>query len=140
MVGSLVPCHGGWQLEWRSSGQEKAPQVGLASAPARRSGLSSRHDPSDDQVSFVVDFSIPLSRRGAEAYIVGVVGHPYLTTLVPLWLIMSSYLSTTPVVLTVKHAFAGRPYDRWRPHTCIRPTSRIGSTTSTGQLSEGAKT
>ncbi|RZS15487.1 hypothetical protein BHM03_00047329 [Ensete ventricosum] len=33
-----------------------------------------------------------------------------------------------------------RPYDRWRPHTGVRPASRVGSTTSTGQLSEGPLT
>ncbi|RZS28507.1 hypothetical protein BHM03_00062102, partial [Ensete ventricosum] len=35
------------------------------------------------------------------AYIVGVVGHPYLTTWLPLWLTMPSYTSTTPAVLAV---------------------------------------
>ncbi|RWW49637.1 hypothetical protein BHE74_00044171 [Ensete ventricosum] len=120
---------------------------GRASAPARRSGrVSSRHDPSDDQVSFVVDFSSPCPRRGAEAYIVSVVDHPYLATLLPLWLTMSSYPSTTPVVLAVRHASAGKgcrpylcqvgrttagvstllvsgqPYDRWRP-PYLHPTS-----------------
>ncbi|RZS16559.1 hypothetical protein BHM03_00048569 [Ensete ventricosum] len=29
-----------------------------------------------------------------------------------------------------------QPYDRWGPHTGIRPASRVGSTTSTGQLSD----
>ncbi|RWW06612.1 hypothetical protein GW17_00030049 [Ensete ventricosum] len=92
MNGSLVPRRGSWLLEWRSSGR--------ALAPARRSGrVSSRHDPSDGQVSLVVDFSLPLPRRGAGAYIVGVVGHPYLATLLPLWLTMPSYTSTTPVIL-----------------------------------------
>ncbi|RZS19046.1 hypothetical protein BHM03_00051398 [Ensete ventricosum] len=75
---------------------------GRASAPARRSGrVSSRHDPSDDQVSFVVDFSSPYPRRGAGAYIVSVVGYSYLATLLPLWLTMLSYPSTTPVVLAL---------------------------------------
>ncbi|RWW15140.1 hypothetical protein GW17_00021039, partial [Ensete ventricosum] len=102
MDGSLVPRHGGWLLEWRSSGQEEAPQVGSGAAPAKRSGR-------------------------VRAYIVGAVGHPYLATLLPLWLTMPSYPSTTPVVLA-------------RPHTCIRLASRVGSATSAGQLSEGART
>ncbi|RWW44734.1 hypothetical protein BHE74_00049483, partial [Ensete ventricosum] len=68
------------------------------------------------------------------AYIVSVVGHPYLTTLLPLWLTMSSYPSTTPIVLAVGRTTAGAP------HTCIRPTSHVGSVMSTGQLSEGART
>ncbi|RWW54990.1 hypothetical protein BHE74_00038442 [Ensete ventricosum] len=32
----------------------------------------------------------------------------------------------------------GRPHDHWRPHTCVRPAYRVGSATSTGQLSERA--
>ncbi|RZR97940.1 hypothetical protein BHM03_00027224 [Ensete ventricosum] len=32
----------------------------------------------------------------------------------------------------------GRPYDHWRPHTYVRPASRVGSATSAGQLSEEA--
>ncbi|RZR98720.1 hypothetical protein BHM03_00028142 [Ensete ventricosum] len=83
---------------------------GREPAPAKRSGrVSSRRDPSDDQVSLVVDFSILLPRRGAEAYIVGAVGHPYLATLLPLWLTMSSYPSTTPAVLAVGRTIAGAP-------------------------------
>ncbi|RZS05840.1 hypothetical protein BHM03_00036397 [Ensete ventricosum] len=35
---------------------------------------------------------------------------------------------------------SGRPYDRWRPHTCARLASRVGSATSAGQLSEGGPT
>ncbi|RZR75717.1 hypothetical protein BHM03_00000197 [Ensete ventricosum] len=33
---------------------------------------------------------------------------------------------------------SGRPYDRWRPHTCVRLACRVGLATSAGQLSEGA--
>ncbi|RZR91237.1 hypothetical protein BHM03_00019328 [Ensete ventricosum] len=84
---------------------------GREPTPAKRSGrVSSRRDPSDDQVSFVVDFSIPLPRRGG-AYIVGIVGHPYLATLLPLWLTMLSYTSTTPAILAVRHASAGKGVD-----------------------------
>ncbi|RZS26732.1 hypothetical protein BHM03_00060111, partial [Ensete ventricosum] len=73
---------------------------GRAPARARRSGrLSSRCDSSDDQVSLVVRFSIPLPRRGAGAFIVSVVDHSYLVTLLPLWPTMPSYPSTTPVIL-----------------------------------------
>ncbi|RWW18791.1 hypothetical protein GW17_00017207 [Ensete ventricosum] len=88
-------------LEWWSSGRSLTP--------ARRSGrVGSRHDPSDGHVSSVVCFLIPLPRRGAGAYIVGVVNHPYLATWLPLWLTMSSYTSTTPVVLTVRDASTGK--------------------------------
>ncbi|RWV86351.1 hypothetical protein GW17_00051772 [Ensete ventricosum] len=109
---------------------------GREPAPVKRSGrVSSRRDPSDDQVSLVVDFPIPLPRRGAGAYIVGAVGHPYLATLLPSWLTMSSYPSTTPVVLAVRHASAGKdveltyvsgwPYDHWGfDLTCARSVVR----------------
>ncbi|RRT75465.1 hypothetical protein B296_00006629 [Ensete ventricosum] len=56
---------------------------------------------------------IPLLRRGAGAFIVSVVGHSYLISLLPLLLTMLSYLSTTLVVLAVRRAPAGegcRPY------------------------------
>ncbi|RWW17936.1 hypothetical protein GW17_00018117 [Ensete ventricosum] len=43
---------------------------GRSLVPAGRSGqVGSRRDPSDDQVSLVVDFAIPLLRRGARAFI-----------------------------------------------------------------------
>ncbi|RRT60308.1 hypothetical protein B296_00024851 [Ensete ventricosum] len=45
--------------------------------------------------------SVPARRSGAGAYIVSVVGHPYLATLLPLWITMSSCPSTTPVVLAL---------------------------------------
>ncbi|RZS18115.1 hypothetical protein BHM03_00050340 [Ensete ventricosum] len=50
---------------------------------------------------------IPLPRRGAEAYIVGVVDHPYLATWLPLWLTIPSYTSTAPAVLAVRDASTG---------------------------------
>ncbi|RRT43906.1 hypothetical protein B296_00045808 [Ensete ventricosum] len=47
----------------------------------------------------MVDFAIPLPRRGAGAFIVSAVGYSYLITLLPLWPTMSSYPFTTPVIL-----------------------------------------
>ncbi|RWW38809.1 hypothetical protein BHE74_00055917 [Ensete ventricosum] len=114
MNGSLVPRRGSWLLEWRSSGR--------ALALARRSGrVSSRHDPSDGQVSSVVRFSSSCPRRGAGVYIVGVVGHPYLATLLSLWLTMSSYPSTTPVILAVRHASVGKGVDLAYVRSAVRP-------------------
>ncbi|RZS26612.1 hypothetical protein BHM03_00059974 [Ensete ventricosum] len=85
-------------------------------APTKRSGrVSSRRDPSDGQVSAMVDFVIPLLRRGTRAFIVSVVGHSYLISLLPLLLTMSSYLSTMPAVLAVRHAPAG---EGCRPYLC----------------------
>ncbi|RZS16872.1 hypothetical protein BHM03_00048939 [Ensete ventricosum] len=119
--------------------------------PARRPGrVGSRRDPSDGQVDFVVRFSIPLPRRGAGAFIVSVVDHSYLVTLLLLWPTMPSYPSTTLAVLAVRRAFTGRRYRPYlcqigctttgAPHTCIRPVARVGSITSMGQLSEGMMT
>ncbi|RRT31581.1 hypothetical protein B296_00047188 [Ensete ventricosum] len=96
MDGSLVPRHGGWLLEWWSLGQEEAPQVG--------SGVGSYKEVGS----------------GAKAYILSVIGHPYLATLLPLWLIIPSYPSTTPVVLAVRHAFVGKGVDL----TCVRSVVR----------------
>ncbi|RRT39879.1 hypothetical protein B296_00053972 [Ensete ventricosum] len=47
----------------------------------------------------MVDFAIPLLRRGTGAFIVSVVGPSYLITLLPLRLTMLSYLSTMPAIL-----------------------------------------
>ncbi|RRT52178.1 hypothetical protein B296_00017890 [Ensete ventricosum] len=89
---------------------------GWPPAPARRSGrVSSRRDPSDDQVSVMVDFLIPLLYRGAGAFIASVVGYSYLISLLSLLLTMSSYISTMPVVLAVRRAPAG---EGCRPYLC----------------------
>ncbi|RWW51172.1 hypothetical protein BHE74_00042512, partial [Ensete ventricosum] len=98
------------------------------------------------------------------AYIVSVVCRPYLAILLPLLLTMPLYPSTTPAVLMVRHAFAGKGVDltcvrsavrplgcrsylcqvdrttAGAPHTCIRLASCVGSATSTGQLSESMRT
>ncbi|RRT32567.1 hypothetical protein B296_00044036 [Ensete ventricosum] len=80
----------------------KYSSSGRPLTPARRSGwVGSRRDSSDGQVSLVVGFAIPLPHRGARAFIVSDVGYSYLVTLLPLWPTMSSYPSTTPVVLAV---------------------------------------
>ncbi|RWW41938.1 hypothetical protein BHE74_00052545 [Ensete ventricosum] len=57
---------------------------------------------------------------GARAYIVGVVDHPYLATWLPLWLTLSSYASTTPVVLAMRDASTGRGIGL----TCVRSAVR----------------
>ncbi|RZS16360.1 hypothetical protein BHM03_00048339, partial [Ensete ventricosum] len=96
-------CSAGWMVT-QSSAREvgcwnggaragrKYSSSGQSLIPARRSGrVGFRRDPSDGQVSSVVDFAIPLPRRGARAYIVGVVDHSYLLTRLPWWLTLSSY-------------------------------------------------
>ncbi|RRT39941.1 hypothetical protein B296_00058801 [Ensete ventricosum] len=69
----------------------------LLRGPARRPSrgrVGSRGDPSDDQVSSVVDFAIPLLRRGSGAFIATVIGYPFLNPL-------SSLLLTIPLHLTI---------------------------------------
>ncbi|RRT65048.1 hypothetical protein B296_00011585 [Ensete ventricosum] len=55
------------------------------------------------------------------AYIVGVVDHPYLTIRLSLWLTLSSYASTTPVVLAVRDASTGEGIGL----TCVRSIVRL---------------
>ncbi|RZS14120.1 hypothetical protein BHM03_00045783 [Ensete ventricosum] len=139
---------GGRLLEWWSSGREEVLQFGSVADSCTKAGSGRfRREPSDSQVSLVVPFSNPLSRRGAGAFIVSVVDHLYLVTLLLLWPTMPSYPSTTLVVPVVRRAFAGRgcrPYlcqvgcmTTGAPHSCIRPVAHVGWATSAGQLSEG---
>ncbi|RWW51403.1 hypothetical protein BHE74_00042259 [Ensete ventricosum] len=127
-----------WEVGYRNDGA----QVGRKCSSSGRVG--SRRDPSDSQVSFVIGSSIPLPRRGARAYIVGIVDHPYLVTRLPLWLTLPSYTSTTPVVLAVRDVstgegisltcvrsivsalpMSGRSYNCWGIGlTCVRPAVR----------------
>ncbi|RWW48525.1 hypothetical protein BHE74_00045385 [Ensete ventricosum] len=91
---------------------------------ARRSGrVDSQCDPSDGQVSSVVDFAIPLLCRGAEAFIVSAIGHSYVISLISLLLTIPSYLSTTPVVLAVRRA----PADRGRAAAKLPKSNTLSS-------------
>ncbi|RZS29301.1 hypothetical protein BHM03_00063012 [Ensete ventricosum] len=137
-----------WEVGYWSGGApvgNKSPSSGRSLIPARKPGrVGSRRDPSDGRVNLVVPFSILMPRRGAGAFIVSVVDHSYLLTLLLLWPTMPSYPSTTLVVPVVRRAFAGRgcrPYlcqvgctTTGAPHTYIRPVARVGSATSAGQL------
>ncbi|RZS27183.1 hypothetical protein BHM03_00060616 [Ensete ventricosum] len=78
---------GGRLLEWWSSGR-----------------VGSQHDPSDGQVSLVVDFAISLLRRGAGAFIIIVTGRPYLMPLSSLLLITLLHLTTPSMVLAIRRA------------------------------------
>ncbi|RZR76159.1 hypothetical protein BHM03_00000786 [Ensete ventricosum] len=137
-VGWVEPRGSAREVDCRNGGARvelKHSSSGRPLTPARRSGrVGSRRDPSDGQVSSVVGFVIPLPRRGAGAFIVSDVGYSYLVTLLSLWPTMSSYPSTTLVVLAVRRASAGRgcrPYlcqvsctSTDAPHTGIRPAVR----------------
>ncbi|RWV87866.1 hypothetical protein GW17_00050097 [Ensete ventricosum] len=76
--------------------------------------VGSRRDPSDGQVSLVVDFAILPLRRGVWAFIVMVTRHSYLRSLLRLLLAMSSYFVVASVVLTVRCA------------TCLLPLGKVG--------------
>ncbi|RWW34765.1 hypothetical protein GW17_00000467 [Ensete ventricosum] len=111
------------------------------------------HGEIPNNISIVkVDFDDDIDRGviSQRVFIVSVVDHSYLVTLLLLWPTTSSYPSTTLAVFAMRRAFAGRgcrPYLRQvgctttgAPHTCIRPVARVGSATSAGQLSEGMMT
>ncbi|RRT43361.1 hypothetical protein B296_00056480 [Ensete ventricosum] len=99
MDGSLVSYLGGRLLEWWSSVREEALQLGSGTNFYKEVG------------------------SGAGAFVVSVVGHSYMISLLSLLLTMSSYLSTMPAVLAMRCAPVGE-----------------GSSTSAGQLSEGTMT
>ncbi|RWW37265.1 hypothetical protein BHE74_00057661, partial [Ensete ventricosum] len=89
---------------WRS-GRGKGFSSGRLLIPTRRSGrVGSRRNPSDGQVSLVVDFAILLLRRGAGAFIVIVTGYPYLKLLSSLLLTIPLHLTTLSVVLAARRA------------------------------------
>ncbi|RRT59146.1 hypothetical protein B296_00022129 [Ensete ventricosum] len=82
-------------LEWWSSGREEVLQLGSSADSCKK--------------------------VGSGAYIVGVVAHPYLGTRLPLWLTLSSYASTTPVVLAVRDASTGEGIGL----ICVRSAVRL---------------
>ncbi|RRT39050.1 hypothetical protein B296_00041986 [Ensete ventricosum] len=113
--------------------------------------VSSRHDPSDGQVSLVVDFTIPLLRRGVGAFIVRVTGSPYLSLLSSLLFIIPLYLIMSSVVLATRRAPAGKGCRSSPSYLCqvgrmiadpSMPASgrlpRVGSATLASQSSGGA--
>ncbi|RRT66965.1 hypothetical protein B296_00032065 [Ensete ventricosum] len=80
----------------------KYSSSGRSLIPARRSGrVGSRRDPSDSQWVFV--------------------DHPYLATRLPLWLTLSLYASTMPVVLAVRDASTGEGIGL----TCVKSVVRL---------------
>ncbi|RWW54483.1 hypothetical protein BHE74_00038932 [Ensete ventricosum] len=94
-------------LEWWSSGRVKMFRFGSATGSYRkvRSGrVGSRRDPSDGQVSLVVDFAIPLLCRGARAFIATVTGYLYLNLLPSSLLTKLLHLTTLSVVRATRRA------------------------------------
>ncbi|RWW62818.1 hypothetical protein BHE74_00030037 [Ensete ventricosum] len=74
--------------------------------------VGSRRDPSDGQVSYVVDFMIPLLRRGVGAFIAIVTGYLYLNPLSFLLLTILLHLTMSSVVLAARRVPAA---ERCRP-------------------------
>ncbi|RWW46515.1 hypothetical protein BHE74_00047556 [Ensete ventricosum] len=92
---------------------------GRSLVPIGRSGrVGSRRDPSDGQVSLVVDFAIPLFRRGAGAFIATVTGYSYLNLLSSLLLTISLLLTTPSVVLVARRAPAAEECRPCPPYLC----------------------
>ncbi|RWV92928.1 hypothetical protein GW17_00044653, partial [Ensete ventricosum] len=107
--------------------------------------VGSQRDTFDGQVSSVVDFSIPLLRRGLGAFIVRVTGYPYLNLLSSLLLTIPLHLTMPSVVLAARCAPAGKGCRPSPPYLCQvgRMTAdpsmpalgwlpRVGSTTLAG--------
>ncbi|RRT61521.1 hypothetical protein B296_00023091 [Ensete ventricosum] len=117
-----------WEVGYWSGGApvgKKYPNSSRPLIPARRPGrVGSRRDPSDGQVNLVVPFLIPLPRRGAGAFIVSVVDHSYLITLLLLWPTMSSYPSTTLVIPALSGL--GFPINRGRRFPAFPRGLRVG--------------
>ncbi|RRT33668.1 hypothetical protein B296_00037555, partial [Ensete ventricosum] len=115
--------------------------------------VSSRRDPSDGQISSVVNFAIPLLRRGAGAFIVIVTGYPYLNLLSSLLLTIQLHLTMSSVVLAARRAPAGKGCRPCPPYLCqvgrmttdpsmpaLGRLRRVGLTTLAGQLFGGTRT
>ncbi|RWW06498.1 hypothetical protein GW17_00030169 [Ensete ventricosum] len=101
------------QVEWNDFSS------GRLLVPAGRSGrVGSRRDPSDGQVSLVVDFAIPLLRRGAGAFIATVTGYPYLNPLSSLLLTIPLLLTTPSVILAARRAPAAEGCRPCPPYLC----------------------
>ncbi|RRT70775.1 hypothetical protein B296_00007185 [Ensete ventricosum] len=77
----------------------------------------------------MVDFAIPLLRRGAGAFIVNVIGHSYLISLLPLLLTIPLLLTMLSVVLAARHAPAGKGC---RP--CPSYLCQVGRTTADSSM------
>ncbi|RRT40177.1 hypothetical protein B296_00035152 [Ensete ventricosum] len=98
---------------------ERNPGSGQLSIPARRSSrVGSRRDPSDGQVSSVVDFATPLLRGGAWAFIATVMGYLYLNPLSSLLLTIPLHLTMPSVDLTVRRAPAVEGCRPCPPYLC----------------------
>ncbi|RRT45935.1 hypothetical protein B296_00037983, partial [Ensete ventricosum] len=114
LVGWEEPSGPAWEVGCWSGGAQvggKCFSSGRPLIPVRRSGrVGSQRDPSDDQVSLVVDFAIPPLRRGAWAFIAIVIGYPYLKPLSSLLLIIPLHLTTSFVVLAARRALAAGGY------------------------------
>ncbi|RZR92647.1 hypothetical protein BHM03_00020975 [Ensete ventricosum] len=112
---------GGRLLEWWSSGRVEMFQLGLVADSCKkvRSGrVGSRRDPSDGQVSFVVDFAIPLLGRSAGAFIAIVMRYPYLKLLSSLLLTILLHLATSSVVFAARRAPAAGGCRPCPPYPC----------------------
>ncbi|RWV79443.1 hypothetical protein GW17_00059428 [Ensete ventricosum] len=72
-----------------------------------------------------------MPRKGAGAFIVGVVDHSYMITLLPLWLTIPPYPPTMLAVLAMRRAFA---VGGCRPYLCQVGCTSTGAPRISGRL------
>ncbi|RWW03846.1 hypothetical protein GW17_00032965 [Ensete ventricosum] len=107
----------------------------LPAVPRRRRGQTQRR-PRRQLESLLVP--VPLSRGScARAYIVGIVDHPYLATRLPLWLTLSSYASTMPVVFAVRDASTSRGIGLTCVRSAVRPLGYRSDLCQVGRTTAG---
>ncbi|RZR94400.1 hypothetical protein BHM03_00023088 [Ensete ventricosum] len=99
-----------------------------------RSRVGSRRDPSDGQVSSVVDFATPLLHRGPGAFIVTITEYPYLNPLSSLLLTIPLHLTMSSVVLAARRAPAGKGCRHCPPYLC-----QVGSMTANPFMSTSGR-
>ncbi|RWV99163.1 hypothetical protein GW17_00037948 [Ensete ventricosum] len=74
MEGALGSSSTSQRLARQISGREEMPRLGSAASYCKKVGSGGVPDVTSDQVNSVVDFAIPLLRRGAGAFIVSATG------------------------------------------------------------------
>ncbi|RWV87656.1 hypothetical protein BHE74_00053412 [Ensete ventricosum] len=86
------------------SGRDVLARVGRWFLQEGQVGWGSRRDLSDDQVSLVVDFAIPLLRRGTGAFIATITGRSYLRPLSSPSLTVPPHFTMSSVVIAARRA------------------------------------
>ncbi|RRT74165.1 hypothetical protein B296_00012486 [Ensete ventricosum] len=123
-------------VELRSGGRVSA-RVGRRFLQEGRVG--SRRDPSDGQVSYVVDFTIPLLRRGALAFIAIITRYLYPNPLSSLLLTIPLHLTMSSVVLAELNSSTNPGDLAEKVNSGTNPgnlVEKVNSGTNSGDLAE----